>query len=73
MQVVGGGGRVKIECLQLASVLAKRAPSTMGEPESRGAEPRAAESRGAESREPGARVTCCSHRVFILMMMINDD
>eukprot|EP00308_Calcidiscus_leptoporus_P024138 CAMPEP_0119354166 /NCGR_PEP_ID=MMETSP1334-20130426/3204_1 /TAXON_ID=127549 /ORGANISM="Calcidiscus leptoporus, Strain RCC1130" /LENGTH=1441 /DNA_ID=CAMNT_0007367649 /DNA_START=67 /DNA_END=4392 /DNA_ORIENTATION=- len=30
MQVVGGGGRVKIECLQLASLLASRAPHTMG-------------------------------------------
>merc|ERR1719331_2930204 len=30
MQVVGGGGRVKIECLKLASLLALRAPSTMG-------------------------------------------
>ena len=30
MQVVGGGGRTKIECLQLASLLASRAPRTMG-------------------------------------------
>ncbi|KAL1526637.1 hypothetical protein AB1Y20_015341 [Prymnesium parvum] len=30
MQVVGGGGRVKIECLRLASLLALRAPGTMG-------------------------------------------
>jgi len=28
--VVGGGGRVRIECLQLASLLATRAPRTMG-------------------------------------------
>ena len=30
MKVVGGGGRVKVECLQLAGLLARRAPSTMG-------------------------------------------
>jgi len=30
MQVVGGGGRSKIECLQLATLLAARAPRTMG-------------------------------------------
>ena len=30
MQVVGGGGRTKIECLSLASLLAIRAPRTMG-------------------------------------------
>uniref|UniRef100_A0A7S2CNH5 Elongation factor 3 n=1 Tax=Haptolina brevifila TaxID=156173 RepID=A0A7S2CNH5_9EUKA len=30
MQVVGGGGRSKIECLQLATQLAARAPRTMG-------------------------------------------
>lgn len=30
MKVVGGGGRVKIECLRLASLLAARAPATMG-------------------------------------------
>ena len=30
MQVVGGGGRSKVECLQLASLLAKRAPRTFG-------------------------------------------
>jgi len=30
LAVVGGGGRVRIECLQLASVLATRAPGTMG-------------------------------------------
>merc|ERR1719387_2554932 len=30
MQVVGGGGRVKIECLNLASLLASRAPRNMG-------------------------------------------
>jgi len=30
MQVVGGGGRVKVECLELASLLANRAPNTMG-------------------------------------------
>merc|ERR1719502_1200487 len=30
MQVVGGGGRTKVECLQLASLLANKAPRTMG-------------------------------------------
>jgi len=30
MQVVGGGGRTKIECLQLAATLATKAPRTMG-------------------------------------------
>merc|ERR1719502_928271 len=30
MQVVGGGGRTKVECLQFAALLAKRAPRTMG-------------------------------------------
>ena len=30
MQVIGGGGRTKIECLQLAALLATKAPGTMG-------------------------------------------
>ena len=30
MQVVGGGGRSKVECCNLASLLAKRAPRTFG-------------------------------------------
>jgi len=30
MQVVGGGGRSKVECLQLAATLAKNARRTMG-------------------------------------------
>merc|ERR1719238_2466366 len=30
MQVIGGGGRTRIECLQLVSLLAQRAPKTMG-------------------------------------------